>query len=232
MEENTPIGYVYITENLVNGKRYIGQHQAKEFDKNYLGSGVVFLKALKKYGKKNFQVKIIEWGNSLEDLNKKEIYWIDYYNAARSEDFYNVSLGGGGFLMTDEMKEINRQTQKIVQCHPDVVEKKRKALLGKKLPKESCLKMSIKQKEIQNRKEQRELRRLQNLGNNRAGKPVVCIETHKIYKSSLDAARSFGKNDHSAIAYCARRYQKGGSNTAYGFHWRYYQEDIDGEVCF
>lgn len=38
MEQNY-IGYIYITTNLINGKKYIGQHKSKSFDLNYFGSG-------------------------------------------------------------------------------------------------------------------------------------------------------------------------------------------------
>ena len=39
-------GYIYMTTNLVNGMRYIGQHSSKEFDKYYYGSGRLIKKAL------------------------------------------------------------------------------------------------------------------------------------------------------------------------------------------
>ena len=45
-------GFIYITTNHINGKKYIGQ---RKYDKQgkwkeYLGSGVVLSKAIKKYG--------------------------------------------------------------------------------------------------------------------------------------------------------------------------------------
>ena len=43
-------GYVYLTENLINGKCYIGRHSSPTFDKKYKGSGVAIKKAIKKYG--------------------------------------------------------------------------------------------------------------------------------------------------------------------------------------
>ena len=46
---------IYKTTNLINGKIYIGQSNGKA--KYYLGSGINFKKALKKYGRKNFQKK-------------------------------------------------------------------------------------------------------------------------------------------------------------------------------
>ena len=51
---DNPYGFIYITTNMVNGMRYLGQ---KKFDrgwKNYLGSGAVLRKAINKYGKENF----------------------------------------------------------------------------------------------------------------------------------------------------------------------------------
>jgi hypothetical protein len=91
-----PYGFIYITTNMVNGKRYIGQ---KKFDnvykwKSYLGSGRYFLKSVEKYGKDNFIRNIVDIAYSPEELNKKEILWIENYNAVKSEDFYNAIEGG------------------------------------------------------------------------------------------------------------------------------------------
>ena len=88
-------GYIYETTNLINGKKYIGQHKSNKFDNWYLGSGVVLKKAIKKYGKENFRTRIIEkiYTNK-DDLNNREIYWIEYYNAVKSKKYYNNSCGG------------------------------------------------------------------------------------------------------------------------------------------
>lgn len=87
-------GYVYMTTNLINGMRYIGQHSAKEFDKYYYGSEKLIKEALATYGYESFKCEVIEWCNTFEDLNEREIYWIDYYNADTSDDFYNIAYGG------------------------------------------------------------------------------------------------------------------------------------------
>lgn len=87
-------GYVYITTNLINGKRYIGQHKSKVFDASYLGSGTILKRAFDKYGKENFKCEILEWCETFDILNEKEKYYIKFYNADISPDFYNICIGG------------------------------------------------------------------------------------------------------------------------------------------
>lgn len=87
-------GYIYITENLINHKKYIGRHKSEKFDSWYIGSGIELHYAILKYGKQNFSTKIICECESEEDLNEKEIFYIDLYNAVESADFYNISKGG------------------------------------------------------------------------------------------------------------------------------------------
>ena len=43
-------GYIYVTTNLINGRKYIGQHAKPEFDESYYGSGTALKPAIKKYG--------------------------------------------------------------------------------------------------------------------------------------------------------------------------------------
>lgn len=83
--------YIYKTTNLINNKVYIGKSE-KEFDGTYYGSGVILHKAIKKYGKSNFTVDIIEKCKNITELNEREKYWIKYY----SNYSYNLAEGGTG----------------------------------------------------------------------------------------------------------------------------------------
>jgi len=91
-------GFIYITTNIINGKKYIGK---KKYDKDnkwkdYLGSGITLNKAIKKYGKENFSKEIIENCETKEILNEREKYWISYYDAINNKNFYNIASGGDG----------------------------------------------------------------------------------------------------------------------------------------
>jgi len=84
--------YIYKTTNLINSKVYIGKSE-KEFTQDYLGSGVLLSKAIKKYGKENFKVELLEKCNTLDLLNDREKFWINEYIGS---DCYNIAEGGSG----------------------------------------------------------------------------------------------------------------------------------------
>ena len=88
-------GYIYITTNLINNKKYIGKCHSNYFKGNkYLGSGKLLRIAIEKYGVENFHVELIDSADDLLELNNKEKYYIAYYDAVNSELFYNLRSGG------------------------------------------------------------------------------------------------------------------------------------------
>ena len=103
-------GYVYITTNLINNKKYIGQHKSDLFDIKYLGSGINIKKSIKKYGKENFKVELLEWCETQDDADEKERYYITKYNTQNCDIGYNITIGGQkrfftGQTHSDEAKE-------------------------------------------------------------------------------------------------------------------------------
>lgn len=102
-------GYIYITTNNVNNKKYIGQRKG-EFDLNYYGSGKIISQAVVKYGEENFSVEMLEQCESREKLNECERWWINHFDAVNRKDFYNIAKGGeGGHTIAgynDEQKSI------------------------------------------------------------------------------------------------------------------------------
>ena len=95
---------IYKTTNLVNGKFYIGK-DAKN-SKSYFGSGKVLKQAIKKYGRENFKKETLEVCTDLKNLEEREIYWIDKYNAL--EVGYNLTEGGtGGDTWSNNKQEVH-----------------------------------------------------------------------------------------------------------------------------
>jgi group I intron endonuclease len=113
---------IYITTNLVNGKKYIGRDSHN--NPNYYGSGPAIKNAIKKYGKQNFKKEIIEECSSFEKLIEREEYWLNYYDAANNRTFYNLQNAGKGTQHTDLTKRKISKTlcgRKLTKEHRDKI---------------------------------------------------------------------------------------------------------------
>lgn len=126
-----PYGFIYITTNMVNGKRYLGQ---KRFDcgKNwvtYLGSGKTLEKAIKKYGKENFSKNIVCFCYSEEELNQAEYDLSIFLNVVENLDWYNLKEGGLNGRLSEESRnkigEALRNPSKEVREKMSVIAKAR-----------------------------------------------------------------------------------------------------------
>lgn len=86
---------IYKTTNLVNGKYYLGQHQTKNKDDTYLGSGKLLLQAIKKYGNESFKREILYECSSVDEMNQKEKEIVTQEEVSNPE-CYNARIGGEG----------------------------------------------------------------------------------------------------------------------------------------
>ena len=68
--------FTYVTTNLINDKQYVGDHSTNNLNDSYLGSGHALLQAIKKYGKENFERKILEQFKSKEEAFLAQEKWI------------------------------------------------------------------------------------------------------------------------------------------------------------
>ena len=87
--------YLYRTTNTINNNIYVGVHQTKKKNDPYMGSGILILKAIKKYGRENFKKEILEYFNNREDMLAEERRIVDEAFIAR-KDTYNIIVGGCG----------------------------------------------------------------------------------------------------------------------------------------
>lgn len=127
-------GYIYKTTNLVNNKIYIGQKKSNKFlEESYLGSGTRLHSAIQHYGKDKFRVELIEWCNTKEELDEKEIFWIAYYNSRNTEIGYNIAIGGNtrvwnkGKHLSEEHKRKISKSEKGKKHTDEAKDKMRKA---------------------------------------------------------------------------------------------------------
>lgn len=141
---------VYKTTNLVNGKYYIGAHRLYSSSDEYLGSGTLLKKAIKKHGRKNFIREILFRFNTEEEMyqKEKEIVNKDFISL---DETYNIVPGGKGGksykLLSKETKDkISKSVSKILLGRPVSTETRNKiskAHIGKKLSDETKRKISI-----------------------------------------------------------------------------------------
>ena len=88
---------IYCITNLINGKQYVGQsiHIEQRFKEHCTREELIVDKAIKKYGKSNFEFKILEkCPINLDILNEKEIYWIEKLGTFANPSHYNFTKGG------------------------------------------------------------------------------------------------------------------------------------------
>jgi group I intron endonuclease len=105
-------GVIFITTNMINGKQYTGQStKIKDvIQGKYKGSGDLIIKAFKKYGFKNFKSEIQEYVFSQEELNDKEIYWIEKNKSLVEHGGYNIKRGGEQGGKGNKMPESAKKT--------------------------------------------------------------------------------------------------------------------------
>lgn len=226
--------YIYKITNLINNKPYIGKtaktvekrwkehyYEARRWQRCFetgsdFGYNSRLYPAMSKYGYDNFTIQLLEEVASLEEMNQREKYWIDYYDARNNG--YNIAAGGlGGFFLG-------------CKHTPEALEKLRLAGLGRKHSEETCTKISKHKMGHATSVEAKEKMRKAKLGkktgehsadwNKRISEgqvnEVICLETGITYYNIAEAARQTGCHA-SGIANCIT----GRAKTTGGYHWQY-----------
>jgi group I intron endonuclease len=120
---------VYVIVNKMNGKMYVGSTKVKlstRFNRHLIkvnqGSNNSIHRAIRKYGKENFDIRMIEEYSSKETMLQGEIELIAYFDTYKSKYGYNDTLGGeggntnGGKKFSEEWKlEMSKSSAGVVK---------------------------------------------------------------------------------------------------------------------
>lgn len=116
---------IYKIENKANGKVYIGQsididtrwyNHIRELNGNR-HCNPHFQRAWNKYGKDNFEFMVIE-ECTVQNIDERETYWIDYYKAIVPKYGYNITAGGQGRHGYSWSEEDKERLSKIQNPYP------------------------------------------------------------------------------------------------------------------
>lgn len=109
--------FIYKITNLINEKYYIGMHSTDNLNDGYFGSGKYLRSSLKKYGKENFNVEILEFLNDRTELKKREreIVTSDIINEELCMNLKPGGEGGGGFYSKEHELKFHKAGGKAVR---------------------------------------------------------------------------------------------------------------------
>ena len=122
-DKGEEVGIIYGWYNTKNEKWYIGQtiHPEARFKSHIYFSTRIknsnhFYRAIRKYGLDNFVYCVLEENVLFENLNMREMDWIEYYDSFYSG--YNLTLGGDGAKGVILSKEARRKISEFHKGKP------------------------------------------------------------------------------------------------------------------
>jgi len=144
--------HIYKITNITNSKTYIGQTVQKNPKMRWYahladarrGKKSYLLDSIRKYGQESFVWEIIDTAESIEDLNIKEDYWLNYYRDQGIVVYNNREAGGNKTHSPESIKRM-RDAQKLRHATTKVGGWKRRdggPMKGKKHNQETKEKMS------------------------------------------------------------------------------------------
>lgn len=113
---------IYKITNKLDNKIYIGKHQTKDLNDNYMGSGKHIKRAIEKYGIKNFNKEILFQFDNEADMNAKETELVtDEF--VKEDTNYNLCPGGNGGFGHINLNGINVDISEQRRRNPSIARK-------------------------------------------------------------------------------------------------------------
>ena len=155
--------------------------------------------AINEYGPENFVIEEIEQGNSREDLNEKEKYWIRELNSLFPNG-YNNDKGGYSITYTEESRK------KMSEHRPD--------FRGSKNPR-----YGVKASEETRRLISEALKGKYVGEKNPNHKAVINLDTNEYFNTATQAAEKYGVTSSTLLKTC-----RGKQKRTAGYRWAYAEE--------
>jgi len=198
IKNNYVYGVIYKIINKINNKIYIGQTTEKNgVSGRYRGNNIEkytnnkhLKNSINKYGIENFKIiDCIDIANNKEELDNKEIYWIEYYQSYDSNYGYNKQKGGYNGTPNEETKKKMSDNNWLKNGGIPWNKGKKNVYSA-----ETLQKMSDNHADF-------------NRGNHPRAIKVICTTTNMIF-DCIRSAAIFYKCDESSILKCCKGTQK------------------------
>jgi hypothetical protein len=92
--------FIYKTTNLKNNKFYLGMHSTDNLNDGYLGSGDRLRRSIRRNGKENFKIEILEFLPDRKSLSNREKEIVSE-DVIKDPMCMNLALGGQGGLVNE-----------------------------------------------------------------------------------------------------------------------------------
>lgn len=120
-------GVVYKITCKLNGKSYVGQttRTIKKRFVEHAKAKTCLGNAIRKHGKENFTIEILEECATSEQLNEREIFWIARFNCKHPNGYNLTDSGEGSKGFTEEsLKKMQAPKSSKAVAHMSVAQKK------------------------------------------------------------------------------------------------------------
>lgn len=203
---------VYVITNKINGKQYVGQtvQTLKNRWKFHISKGsrcLALKSAIDKYGKDKFVIETVYEAKSLDELNEREIEFINKFNTL-APNGYNLKTGGNRPIYSDESrKKMSKSSmgrtpwnRGLTAEDPRVAAYVRSGkdhhFYGKTSPatgrKKSAEEIEAHRLAVTGQKRTEAQRKANSDGHEKT--PILCNENGKIYESLMAASRDLSVN--------------------------------------
>ncbi len=108
-------GYIFISENLKTGKKFLGKFASVKFDRAHFGDNPKLLADIEKQGKENFTVKMIRACESQPEYEMAYDMYVNEYKVLTDNNFYNCEKSAKAEPEETEEKSKKNRKKKVVE---------------------------------------------------------------------------------------------------------------------